>query len=377
MAEKLAKEETRTNELREKGASDKRVQKAEDRKKDVEGQLRAAGGKTEQSLGNQIRREEEHKRKARAAIDSAERRIAEERQQIQQLEAQIGAERELQQRHMQRCAVAEHRLAWLVVQKTKESLPGEYMERLRAAKGAMAAIGVNDESMAPVRELLAMLAPAAHDIDIDIAADDSSSSEAATEEWMGRGGAEQDSDLDEFQEEARGEVALAREQRERIQRQYQEALDHAFQNRPRAIKRGANGDELNQQDVDVDGGEEVAALDPEQMVDFYRERLRQEKLRVERIEELARKEKIPTQTGAKAREEQEGKEGNEAAGAKQQRQRDVPLRQQRPQQRLEHKQPQQQELQQQAIQSQQQQQMQHMQQQQQQQQQLQMQVFQR
>ena len=45
--------------------------------------------------------------------------------------------------------------------------------------------------------------------------------------------------------------------------------------------------------MDVEGKDGVAALGPEQMVDFYRDRLRQEKTRVERIEEMAKERENP------------------------------------------------------------------------------------
>ena len=119
LAQKLQSEEARAKSLREQGAPERRIQRAEGRKKEVEDQLKEAGGRSYQSLGYQIRREEDYKKKAQAAIGKAEERIQERQLQIQQLQEQIGKEQELQQRHQQRQDVAVQRLAWLAMQKAK------------------------------------------------------------------------------------------------------------------------------------------------------------------------------------------------------------------------------------------------------------------
>ena len=288
LAQKLQSEEARAISLREHGAAEKKIQKAEGRKKEVEDQLKEAGGKSYQSLGYQIRREEEYKKKAQAAIGRAEERIRERQLQIHQLQEQIEQEQELQQRHQQRHDVAEQRLAWLAMQKARESMPDAYVERLRAAKGALAAI--RGEELAPVREFLAMLVPPPHDF--DMAEDDTSSSSDSTAFWMDQEGREERGDMEEYEEAAQAEVRGARERLEALQQQYQEALENALQKKPKAPKRTAGGEETKQEDEGMDE-EQIETLGPEQTVDLYRQKLKEERKRVDSIEEAAKKERIP------------------------------------------------------------------------------------
>ena len=111
---------------------------------------------------------------------------------------------------------------------------------------------------------------------------------------MGQDGREARESLQEFEEEARKEVSEARERVSSLQAQHKEALDRAFESRPRAAKRAWGDDEPKASDVNMEE-EQVATLDPVQTVQFYRERIREEKTRLERVEQAAKKEKIPVQ----------------------------------------------------------------------------------
>ena len=154
-------------------------------------------------------------------------------------------------------------------------MPDAYLERLRAAKGALATI--SGEELAPVREFLAMLVPPPHDF--DMAADDTSSSSDGTAGWMEQEGREERGDLEEYEEVAQAEVRGARDKLEELQQQYQEALDSALQRKPRATKRTSGGEEAKQEDEGMDE-EKIETLGPEQTVDLYRQKIKEERRRV-------------------------------------------------------------------------------------------------
>ena len=286
LVQKLGVEEARTARLREEGASEKKLQKAEKRKEEVGEQLKAAGGKTPQSLGFQIRREEEFKKRASTAIDKGEQRIAEREQQILELQAQIELERQAQERHKQRCEAAEQRLAWLALQKAKESLPNDFLRQIRVATETVA---TSDRAeLAPLKQVLSVLAALPQEWDISTG-DTSDSSE--TEEWMGQDGNEERDNLEEYDQVAQEEVLVARKRFTTLQQQYNDALEQSFDNKPRAAKRAWGEDEPKPCDVQMEE-EEVACLTPEQTVQFFRARLKEEQKRLERVEHAAKKEKV-------------------------------------------------------------------------------------
>ena len=289
LVQKMEREEARIGHLRDRGAPAEKVHRAEARKKETGEQLRTAGGKTPQSLGFQIRREEEYKRKATAEIERGERRVAERLEQIRLLQEQIDAERALQERHTQRCEAAEQRLAWLAMQKAKESLPECFLQRVSAAAQLVASS--EREEFAPLKELFAVLlaSPQGWDITTGDTSEDSDGYE--TEEWMGHDGREVREDIGEFEEAAQQEVIDARDKVSCLQAQYKEALDRAFEGRPRAAKRALGDDQPKASDIDMEE-EQVATLGPEQTVQFYRDRLREEQARLDRVEQAARKEKV-------------------------------------------------------------------------------------
>ena len=159
--------------------------------------------KNQQGLGYQIRREEEHNRKSQAAIEKSELRIVEREEQILQLQEQVRAERELQQPREQRFNVVVQRLAWLAMQKAKESMPDAFMQRVRAANAAVATM--EDHALALVRELLGVLVPPPEELDITL--DDSSE---GTAELMRQDETENREGFETYEEHAPDEVLRAR-----------------------------------------------------------------------------------------------------------------------------------------------------------------------
>ena len=289
LAQRLQVQEARAEQLREEGAEGKKLERAEKKKQDVQQQLQMAGGRTSQSLGLQIRREEGNKKKAFEAMQRAQGRIDEREAQILELRRQITTEEELQERHRQRGQVAESRLAWLAMQKAKESLPNDFLARIRAASAAVARC--TDTELEPVKELISVLTACPQ-----VVALDSSGSSDGSEVWEGSEatlvGAEDRDALLEFEDEAQQEIAQARERLASVQKVYNEALENSFQRRPRAAKR-AFGEEDPKLVDEAMASEEVEVLDPERVADMFRGKLKEEQAKVVRLESLASREKVP------------------------------------------------------------------------------------
>ena len=85
LAQKLQAQETKKKQLREAGAGEKRLERAEKRRQEVHQQLQVPGGRSAQTLGLQTRGEEENKRKAVEAIQRSQPRMDEREGQIQEL----------------------------------------------------------------------------------------------------------------------------------------------------------------------------------------------------------------------------------------------------------------------------------------------------
>ena len=119
LAKRLERQEVREATLREQGAKARQLSRAAQKKQETAEKLKAAGGKTPLSLGLQIRKEEENKRKAIVGIERGESRIGELESEIQKLQKQVEAEKHLQERFRQRGKVEEDRLQWLAMQKGK------------------------------------------------------------------------------------------------------------------------------------------------------------------------------------------------------------------------------------------------------------------
>ena len=286
LARQLQEEEDRAEALREEGATERKIQKADRRKQRIEEQLKLAGGKTPQSLGLQIRKEEENKRKALANMESCNVQIKAMEEEVLEVQKRIEEEKEKKERYRQRGEIAETRLAWLATQKAKESMPAPFMERLRVA--ARAVSGLDLQELGPVRELLSVLAAAPEAI--DIAESDSSESSGRTEEIMGRSSWEPEEDLETFEERDRGEVQRARRKHRDLHRSYEEALELAFQQRSKAPKRGWDREPKEHDEVMEES--EVPALDPEQTVQFYRRKVVESEKELTRLERGAKKEVV-------------------------------------------------------------------------------------
>ena len=301
LARQLQKEEERAAALREEGAAERKIQKAEKKRQRIEDQLKSAGGRTAQSLGLQIRKEEENKRRAVAGMEKCSEEIQTLEEQVAELRKRIEGEADKKERHRQRGEAAEARLAWLATQKAKESMPEPFMARLQTAARAVA--GLDLKELGPLKEFLLVFA--ADPETIDIAGSDTSESSERTEEIMGRSNWEAESDLEAFEAEGREEVHQARRRLSGLHQDYEQAMELAFQQRPRAAKRGWD-DEEKKQDEGM-GSDEVPTLDPEQTAEFYRKKVVEGAKELAKLEQGARKEIIPVPQRA------EGK-GNRVAG---------------------------------------------------------------
>ena len=200
LVRQLEEEEVRAAAMREEGAPEQQIQKIEKKRKKVEEQLKSAGGRTAQSLGLQIKKEEDYKRKALAGMERCSGQVKELEDQVKELQKQITEELEKKERHRERGEAAEARLAWLAMQKAKESLPVPFLAKVRAAASAVASMECKESG--PLRELLSILVAALEAV--DIAGSDTSENTEGTEEVMGRSNWEAESGLETFEEEAMG-----------------------------------------------------------------------------------------------------------------------------------------------------------------------------
>ena len=303
------------------------MEKVEKRKENLEEHLRAAGGKTSQALGYQIRREEDNKRKALAAIDRIEVENEGLQEDISTIQKKMGENRQLQERHKQRLVVVEVRLAYLATQKAKESYPQPFMERIQAAVPILAEC--TDERMQPIKELLAQIVaqPAQHHLCSEGSSSPEDDSSNATDELLGRTGEEEWGGMEEYEEERRKEIGEARERFATLQKQYQQDLDSAARQQPSTepIKRRLGEDKPKEEkDVDMEKEAPTAGLTPGQVVQRYRQRLKQKAEELHALERDGAKELIPVvqnqvgksfAAGSAEGKEKEGKESKEEPGA--------------------------------------------------------------
>ena len=330
LAELTKAQEEKLAKLRLEGASASRLQKAEQRKKSLEEQLRAAGGKSSQSLGHQIRREEENKEKAEASIRRIDKENEEYEEQVKDIYKKVEENLRARERFMQRRTVAEKRLSYLVAQKTKESFPTQFMQRIREATAIIAAS--EDEALLPVKEFLAVLvaSPEGHYVGSESSADESQGGQDsdATEEIMGRTGLEDPGGYEEFEEERRSEITERRRRLAMLQAKYQKELDEALESQEGAkgVKRGYDEDEAKEKpDERMEGEKETKGLTPWQVVEANRPRIKKEADELRQLESDSAKEVVPVVRAAlvapnalvptKAKEdEQEGKRQSDPAG---------------------------------------------------------------
>ena len=294
LAELTKAQESKLEKLRLEGASASRVQKAEQRKKSLEEQLRAAGGKSSQTLGHQIRREEDNKEKAEASIRRIDSENAEYEEQIKGICHRVEGNLLARERFIQRKTVAEQRLSYLVAQKTKESLPTPFMQRVREATAIIAAS--EDETLLPVKEFLAVLAanPEGHYLGSDSSGDESQGESNATEEIKGRTGLEDSGGYEEFEEERRSEIAERRRRLGVLQAKYQQGLEEAFAGGAKGVKRGCGeNEEKNKPDEKMEDEKETSVLNPAQVVAAFRPRIKKEADELRQLENASAKEVVP------------------------------------------------------------------------------------
>ena len=261
-------------------------------------QLRAAGGKTSQSLGYQIRREEDNREKAESNIRKIDQENNEYEEQTKAIHKKVEEHPMLRERYMQRKIVAEHRLAYLATQKAKESLPGPYMQRIRAAAGIIAES--KEEALLPIKEFLSILvaSPEGHYMgsEGESASSLGDQDSEATDEIMGRTGDEDLGGYEGFEEERRKEIAEARQRLATLQKQYQKDLDEAFRHQTgsQAVKRSLGEDKAKEgTDITMHKEEETKPLTPLQVVDINRQRIKREAEELQHLERLTAKEVVP------------------------------------------------------------------------------------
>lgn len=313
LAQLAEAEEERIGKQRQKGATEQKLQKMQERKALLDEQVRMAGGWTTQSLGYQIRREEDNKRKADMAIKRLELESQTIQEEVEALQLKIKEIREVQDRHEQRRQVASRRLAYLATQKARESMPTLYLQSIHDAATVVAESG--DPKLQPLKELLAVLVDRAEHF--NLTSNDSSSEQDVegasdiTEEALGRTGEEEEEDLHAFDEERRTEIALARQRLSEVQKQYQEALDLALdETSTQPAKRRLGEDEPKSvADIAMHEEKDTSALTPVQVVDFFRQRIREATATLQDLKRASAKELVPVGQG---RLESNGTSANEA-----------------------------------------------------------------
>ena len=215
---------------------------------------------------------------------------------IQNLQRKIDENTLLMDRHKQRKEAAEQRLAFLAAQKAKESLPENFVQKVREAAKIVEQTG--NVAMEPLKELLAILvaAPDKH----YIGSDSSSSSQEGedsdvTEEFLGKTGEEDMGGVEAFEEERRQEILEARRRLAELQKLYQRDLGNAVatSEAPQAIKRRMGEDEPKEKPDATMENNETEGLTPEQVVSMYRPRLQVEEEGLRSLENVAAKEIVP------------------------------------------------------------------------------------
>ena len=345
LAQLTEREEKRIERLRQEGVSEQKLQRAEKRREDLEQQLRAAGGRTTQSLGYQIRREEDNRSKAIAAVERIDLENASLQGEIDALQAKIDDNGSLQGRYRQRQEAAEARLAFLATQKAKESLPNPFLENIRGAAEIVSRS--TDAALQPLKELLWILVgnPQQHFLGEDSSSAGEEAASNATEELLGRTGEEEEEGYDAFEDEQRTEIAYARQRVSELQRQYRGALEDALQaskQQPTKRRLGEDGAK-EEKDTEMQKNEETEGLTPEQVVDFFRQRLKEGEEELRSLERASAKEIVPVEAKPETKEAQVQQQHQQHEQQQQQQQRQQQQQQQQ-QQRQQQRQQQHQHL---------------------------------
>ena len=193
------------------------------------------------------------------------------------------------------------------MQKTKESLPDEFMSKIRAANAAMSRW--TDAELNPVKELINWLTAWPQVVAMDSSDSSDDSGKEGSDETVP--GVEERGEIALFEEGDQSEIRQERRKLEALQREYNEAVEGALQRRPKQSKRALGEDEPRPEDETME--EEIESLDPATVAELYRGRLKAQQDRVSRLEGLARKEVIPVAVGSTVRsnEAQSSKGGEE------------------------------------------------------------------
>ena len=252
-------------------------------REEIEKDVKAAGGRTRRTLLFSIKTEEEMQEKSAAMVERCKERIREREEQIRDIQDGIRMDMALLERHKQREQAASQRLAFLAVQKVGESLPAEFVEKVRIAASIIK--DANDDRLGPVDELLSAMLPTAQEF--NIGEDDSNS----TVPGMDAGGGGHDEDINLFEEERHQEMTVARSRLVEEQRKLEQAIEGAL--RSKQCKRRSGEDDAKEARDEEMPEEEVATLSPEQTADLYRQRIKEAEADLARLEGGSRKEVIP------------------------------------------------------------------------------------
>ena len=141
-------------------------------------------------------------------------------------------------------------MGWLAVQKTKESLPSEFMAKIRAATAIVSQW--TDQELDPVKEIINWITAWPQVIAMDSSdSSDDSGKEGGAETVAGGEGREE---ITLFEEGGQGEIREERRKLEALQKEFNEAVDGAIQRRPKQSKRAFGEEEPKPEDATIGGG---------------------------------------------------------------------------------------------------------------------------
>ena len=267
------------------GGQEHTVAQLQREKEQVEKSIKVAGGKTKRALLFSIKTEEEMQEKSERAVERCKERIKEREDQIKDIREGIRQDLALLERHNQRGQAAAQRLAFLAVQKAGESLPADFIEKVRIA--ALAVRESSDCRLDPLEDFLSAMLPAPQEFNIG---DDDGNS---TVPGMDSGGQEDAEGIDLFDEEKRQEIVCARARLAEEQRKLEQAIDGAL--RGKQVKRRSGEDQPKDAKDEEMHEEEVATLTPEQTADLFRQRIKEAEADLRQLESGSKKEIIPVE----------------------------------------------------------------------------------
>ena len=288
LVQDLARCEAKVEKARAKNGGSDRVKQLEEERDELQRLVKSAGGRTQQSLGFEIRKEEDNSKKTADAITRCDERLQQLEVELAATQERIEGEKKLRDRLVQRKGVAEQRLACLAAQKARESIPQDFLASVRQA--ATGIFSSDDVALRAVQDLLRVLvAPRAVDMASD---DDSYSSSGITVAEMGLEEQDKD-DLELFAEESRRQIEEKRRELDQARGNYRVAVEAAMRAEPKQVKRKAGKSEPETEDEAMLGDKETPALDPWQVTACHQHSIVRLTAELEHIEAMARRESVP------------------------------------------------------------------------------------